>query len=75
MKKLNSFLNGFIGCLIGALIARSIFDYWNFKTNTDLYATNSNTWYNGILVHGISVAVILVVVLVIKFFVRKNTKE
>ncbi len=73
MMKLHSFINGFVGFLIGTLIIRVILIYFDFNTNPEFYATNS--LYTELPTHGIGVAVMIVITLLIKFFVKKCKKE
>lgn len=73
MMKLHSFINGFVGFFIGTLIIRVILIYFDFNTNPEFYATNP--LYTELPTHGIGVAVIIVIALLIKFFVKKSMKE
>ena len=74
LKKLNSFFNIVIGSFIGVFIGFGIYKFWHFNTYPNLYAMQSAPWYTELLLDGALVAVVVVVCIILKLIIRKNSK-
>ena len=74
LRKLNCFLNIVIGSSIGVFIGFGIYKFWHFKTYPNLYAIQSAPWYTELLLDGALVAVVVVVCIILKLIIRKNSK-
>ena len=74
LRKLNCFLNIVIGSFIGVFIGFGIYKFWHFKTYPNLYAIQSAPWYSELLLDGALVAVVVVVCIILKLIIRKNSK-
>ena len=74
LRKLNCFLNIVIGSFIGVFIGFGIYKFWHFKTYPNLYAMQSAPWYTELLLDGALVAVVVVVCIILKLIIRKNSK-
>ena len=74
LRKLNSFLNIVIGSFIGVFIGFGIYKFWHFKTYPNFYAMQSAPWYTELLLGGALVAVVVVVCIILKLIIRKNSK-
>ena len=74
LRKLNCFLNIVIGSSIGVFIGFGIYKFWHFKTYPNLYAMQSAPWYTELLLGGALVAVVVVVCIILKLIIRKNSK-
>ena len=72
MKRFNNILNTIIGVFIGVFIGNSVFRFWNYKTNPNMYGMQSAPWYISILVEGAFTICVLLVILVVKFFVKRS---
>ena len=72
LKKLNVILNYMIGSFIGIFIAHSIYKYLEYANNPDLYRAQSAPWYTSIQMNGLAVAMIAVIAMVIKIFIKKK---
>ncbi len=75
MKMFNRILNTIIGAFIGVFIGHGIYVLWDFKTHPDLYAMQSAPWYTSILLYGILTAIVLVIAIIIKLFIRQKLKQ
>ena len=74
LRKLNCFLNIVIGSFIGVFIGFVIYKFWHFKTYPNLYAIQSAPWYTELLLDGALMAVVVVVCIILKLLIRKNSK-
>ena len=74
LRKLNCFLNIVIGSFIGVFIGFGIYKFWHFNTYPNLYAMQSAPWYTELLLGGALVAVVVVVCIILKLIIRKNSK-
>ena len=74
LRKLNCFLNIVIGSSIGVFIGFGIYKFWHFKTYPNLYAIQSAPWYTELLLDGALMAVVVVVCIILKLIIRKNSK-
>lgn len=75
MKQINTLLNIFIGSFIGVFIGRSLHAYWFYKTHPDIYAHFSAPWYTDIILYGATSSVIIIVLLIAKFFVKRKMRK
>ncbi len=75
MKKLNQMLNIIIGAFVGVFIGHSIYIIWDFNTHPALYAAQSAPWYTSILVYGAATAVVLLIALMAKFFIKRQMRK
>ena len=74
LRKLKCFLNIVIGSSIVVFIGFGIYKFWHFKTYANLYAIQSAPWYTELLLDGALVAVVVVVCIILKLIIRKNSK-
>ncbi len=74
-KRIHQILNTIIAVAIGVLLGHSAFLYWDVKNHPDLYAAQSAPWYTGIFVYGACTAVVIAVVLLIKYFLRRKGRQ
>ena len=74
LRKLNCFFNIVIGSVIGVFIGFGIYKFWHFKTYPNLYAIQSAPWYTELLLDGALMAVVVVVCIILKLIIRKNSK-
>ena len=74
LRKLNYFFNIVIGSFIGVFIGFGIYKFWHFKTYPNLYAIQSAPWYTELLLDGALMAVVVVVCIILKLIIRKNSK-
>ena len=74
LRKLNYFFNIVIGSFIGVFIGFGIYKFWHFKTYPNLYAMQSAPWYTELLLDGALMAVVVVVCIILKLIIRKNSK-
>ena len=75
MKKINQILNVVMGSFIGVFIVYSIYKFYSFKTYPKMYAMQSAPWYISILLYGAFTIVIVIVVLITKYIIRKKMKQ
>ena len=72
LKKLDVILNYVVGSFIGVFIGSSIYKYFDYTENPDLYRAQSAPWYTGIQVNGLVVSLIISVVIVIKLLIKRK---
>jgi len=72
LKKLNYCLNILMGSCCGVFLGHSAYVFWDHKTHPGLYAMCSTPWYTSIQVYGAATAVVLLVGIAVKFFIRKK---
>lgn len=70
LKRLNIILNYVIGSFIGVFIAHSIYKYFEYTKNPDLYRSQSAPWYRSIQVNGLAVGLIIFIAIIIKLLIR-----
>lgn len=75
MKRIHQILNILIGSSLGVFIGRSLYTWYDFKTQPILYALRSAPWYTGILLEAAVTALIIAVLLAAKFVVKKLEKK
>lgn len=75
LKKLNIILNNLIGSFIGVFMAHSIYKYFEYVKNPDLYRAQSAPWYKSIQVNGLAVGLIIFVAIIIKLLIRKEIRN
>lgn len=71
-KRLNDWLNIIIGAVFGAFLGHGIFAYWEYRAYPGLYTLSSAPWYRSVLLQGIFTAVILLLLALIKWFLKKR---
>lgn len=74
-KRLNRLINIFCGCLIGCFMGYAGYVYLDYKKRPLIYLVQSAPWYTGILLYGAMLAVILVVCVAVKIFIRRRLKR
>ena len=72
MKKLNNLLNVMMGSFFGVFVGRSIHAYWFYKTHPDIYVHFSSPWYTDIIFYALVSGVIIVALLIAKFFIKRK---
>lgn len=72
MKKLYSILKTILWCFIGVFIGSSIYQYYDYKDHPGLYEMQSAPWYLPIEIRGIFTAVIVAIILVVMWIIRKR---
>lgn len=79
MKKINRFLNNFMGAVTGIFVGQSAYILWRYRTHPELYAMQSEPWYTGILVHGavtlVELTICFLLKLGLKYYDRKRNKQ
>lgn len=75
LERLNIILNYVIGSFIGVFIAHSIYKYFDYTKNPDLYRVQSAPLYTSIQVNGLVVALIIFFVIVIKLLIKKKMRD
>lgn len=74
MRKIYSVLKIMLWSFIGVFVGSSIYKYYDYTSYPDLYAVQSAPWYLSIEINAIFTAIIVVVILLIMWFVRKKLK-
>lgn len=74
MRKIYSVLKIMLWSFIGVFVGSSIYKYYDYTSYPDLYAAQSAPWYLSIEINAIFTAIIVVVILLIMWFVRKKLK-
>lgn len=74
MKNLYRILKTLVWCFIGVFIGSSIYQYYDYKVQPGLYEMQSAPWYLSIEIRGIFTAVIVVIILVGMWIIRKKMK-
>lgn len=74
MKKLYKILKTAIWCVIGVFIGTSIYQCYNYYTHPGLYALTSAPWYLGIQIAGIFTTIIVVILFLVIWFIKKRIK-
>lgn len=62
-------------CIIGLFAASSLYQYYDYKKYPDLYAITSAPWYLGIQITGCAAAVILAVLFIIMWGIKKKMRQ
>lgn len=75
IKNFYYFLNILIGSSVGVFIGHGIYIFWDYRTHSNLYAMQSDSWYTSILVYGIVIIAISIVAIVIKLLIRRKWKQ
>lgn len=71
-KRVNDWLNILMGTVFGVFLGYGIFVYWEYQNHPELYAFSSTPWYTRILLYGAFTAGILLVLALIKWFLKKK---
>lgn len=74
MEKLHKLLKIAIWCVIGVFIGTSIYQYYDYYTHPGLYALTSAPWYLGIQIAGIFTVIIVSILLLVIWFIKKKNK-
>ncbi|XCP85621.1 hypothetical protein ABXS75_02105 [Roseburia hominis] len=74
MKKLYDILRIFQWGFIGTFIGKSLYQYWDYKSHPALYAAQSAPWYLSIKIHGIFTAIIVAVILIVRWLIKRKMK-
>lgn len=75
LKKLNQIINITIGSYVGVFIGYGIYEFWDYKKYSDLYAMQSAPWYASIFVHGIVMLIFVAGAVIAKLIIRKKMKK
>lgn len=75
LKKINQALNIVIGCFIGVFLGYSIFRFYDFKTHPERYIIQSAPWYTSVFLYGAITIVIVAVILLVKYIIRKKIEK
>lgn len=75
MKRIHQILNILIGSSLGVFIGRSLYTWYDFKTQPILYVLRSAPWYTGVLLEGALTAVIITIAFAVKFFIKKRMEK
>ena len=73
MKQLYRVLKILLWCGIGGVIGTSIYRCWDFHARPSLYALTSAPWYTDILLSGACTAVLVVILLILMYCIRRNS--
>ncbi len=74
MKKLYDILRIMLWCSIGVFIGSSLYRYYDYQTHLELYAMQSAPWYLSIQIRGIFTAVLVAVIRVAMWIIKKKRK-
>lgn len=74
MKKVYNTLKVFLWCWIGAFIGSSLYRYVDFRSHPGLYAMQSAPWYTSIGVGAVFTALVVAVLLVAMWAIRKKRR-
>lgn len=72
MKAIYHLLKTLLWCFIGVFIGSSLYRYYDYKTHPDFYAIQSAPWYLDIEVRAIFTIVIVVILFIILWVLRKK---
>lgn len=75
MKKLYNILWITVWSFIGVFIGYSGYGYYDYKKHPDLYAMRSAPWYLEIEILGIFIAIVVTVLLIIMWVIKKKIKS
>ena len=73
MKQLYRVLKILLWCVIGVFLGTSIYRCWDFHARPSLYALTSAPWYTDILLSGAYTAVLVVILLILMYCIRRNS--
>lgn len=73
MKQLYRVLKILLWCVIGVFLGTSIYRCWDFHAHPSLYALTSTPWYTDILLSGACTAVLVVILLILMYCIRRNS--
>ena len=73
MKQLYRVLKILLWCVIGVFLGTSIYRCWDFHARPSLYALTSVPWYTDILLSGACTAVLVVILLILMYCIRRNS--
>lgn len=71
-ERVNNWLNILMGTVFGVFLGYGIFVYWEYQNRPELYALSSTPWYSSILLYGAYTVGILLVLALIKWFLKKK---
>ncbi len=74
MKKLYQILKIACYSFIGVFIGSSIYQYYDYKTHTALYELQPAPWYLTIEIRGIFTGIVVVMILIAMWIVKKRIK-
>ena len=72
MKRFYRVLKTLLWCVIGVFLGTSIYRCWDYHMRPGLYALTSAPWYTGILLSSAGTAVLVVILLILMYFIRRN---
>lgn len=72
LKNINNLANVIIGCSVGTFIGHGMYQYWEMKKYSDLYAMQSTAWYTSVILWGCVTAAIVGIAVLVKVAVRKK---
>lgn len=72
MKKLYNFLNTAIWCCFGIFLGSSAYQWFHYRAHPDLYAIQSAPWYLSIQIRAVSTAIVVSVLLLARWAVRRR---
>lgn len=61
-----------MGVVVGIFIGHSIYQYWDFKSNPDMYVSQSAPCYTSIMLWGAVTVIVLAVAVMIKAIIRRK---
>ena len=71
-ERINNWLNILMGTGFGVFLGHGIFVYWEYQKRPELYALSYTPWYSSILLYGAYTVGILLVLALIKWFLKKK---
>lgn len=74
MKKLYYILKLALWAVIGGFIGSSVYRYYDYKTHPNLYAVQSAPWYLSIQISAVFAALIVTVILIGMWVIRRFLK-
>ena len=73
MKKIKIFLNSLMIFFFASFIGHAIYEIYKFKTQPELFATQSAPWYTNILFYGVFTFIVLFICFILKLIFKRKS--
>ncbi len=73
-NKINKILSILIIVVVVGFLASSIYSYYQYTNNPDLYMVQSAPWYTSIQITGIFALIVVAIAIAIKLVIKKRIK-
>jgi len=74
MEKVYRFLKTAVWCFIGVFIGTSAYQCYDYHRNSWVYELTSSPWYTSILATGLFTAILVAILLVLMFILKKKMR-